>query len=207
MKIPSRMTALALANVAGAVLLLAAYAGGRGWSQPVRALPASALAIPAVPIPPAGPSINWPSIRDRTIFQADRTWTPPEPPEPSYARPDYQLASALLLPGGKSVAFVRSSSGGPTRRLRAHDQLEGWTVTAIERQRVSLQQGHQVCELLPKAQPLLDRSGSHARVSLASIAPDGHRILGASGAHPVTPINGDTAPHAVDDPKLPLMRP
>ena len=207
MKRPSRTALLIGANVASLALVLAATLSSRPVAEEVVVTPPVRISLPAIPVAPIFSSIPWALIRDRTVFQADRSWVPPPPPEPNFPRPDYLLASALILPEGKSVAFVKSVTGSDTIKVHVHDPLDGWTVTAIEPKRVLLKQGHQVCELLPKAAPIVTMADAASTLSLVTVAADGHRVLGVKGTRTARRSSGVGGPHAVEQPKLRLMRP
>ncbi|MEW6436905.1 MAG: hypothetical protein AB1508_07020 [Pseudomonadota bacterium] len=116
---------------------------------------AAALGAPAVyareNTPPAGlenplaaiPLDELAATRDRPLFVPDRRPPPPAavvhdvaPPPPPADPPNLSLLAIIL--DGHQRAIVRAESTGKILRLQVGDNVEGWRVARIEKQRIEI---------------------------------------------------------------------
>jgi hypothetical protein len=65
-----------------------------------------------------------------------------EPAAPPLPEPPPRLLGVII--GGTGAIAVMQVGDAPPRRLRAQDEVEGWTVTRIDAKRVVVQQGDEV---------------------------------------------------------------
>jgi hypothetical protein len=128
--------------------------------------------VPSIPAFTGQPALDALVIRDKALFYVSRNWIPPPPPP--IPPPAYQLASVMVLPEGKSIAIVKSNSGGTTLRLHLRDPIEGWSVEDITVDHVLLNYQNQHAEILPVNRPV------HVAglMKPASAAANGPRALG-----------------------------
>lgn len=78
-------------------------------------------------------------IQDRALFYPTRQfYVPPAPGITSSPKPDYRLLGTILTTGRPAVALLQPTGSAVTKRVRPGDDLEGWTVLAVERTRVRL---------------------------------------------------------------------
>jgi len=138
------------------LLLLANILGGwacasRAWhGSEVRSILATAplpIAPPvALPDPPPR-AIDFSAIQRGALFYASRTFYVPPAIPPMQPPPDYQLAGTLLVPQQPAAAMLVQPRTGKRAKVRAGDDLEGWTVASVEPNVISLRHGDQQIEI------------------------------------------------------------
>jgi hypothetical protein len=95
------------------------------------------------------PLVDLAVIQSAAVFYEARSfYTPPVVPAVQ-PPPDYRLAGTLVLPGRAAVAMLVQGSSGARRNVREGEELDGWTVTSIQRQLVKLRHAEQEFELRP----------------------------------------------------------
>ena len=80
-------------------------------------------------------------IQDQPVFYASRHFYTPPPPSALPAtppKPDYRLVGTFIIPSKPTVALL-TGAGGVSRKVKTGDDLDGWTVHAVEAGRVTLQ--------------------------------------------------------------------
>ena len=80
-------------------------------------------------------------IQDQPLFYASRHFYIPPPPSAVPAappKPDYRLVGTFIIPSKPTVALL-TGAGGASRKVKTGDELDGWTVQAVETGRVVLQ--------------------------------------------------------------------
>jgi len=134
-------------------VVLAAAIGNRLWRGTQTALliatPATHRAVPTL-IPDSPATAVWQGtvIQDRALFYASRRfYKPPALAQAMLPRPDYRLLGTVSAPGRPPVALLQPMGPGATRHVKAGDELDGWTVHAVEHTRVILQQNGQQYEI------------------------------------------------------------
>lgn len=173
---------LALANVCAAALLIYnAWSGTR--TADLLATASKPFAIPAPKITPPGP-VNLASLQEQALFYSARHFyvlPPPSAVPIGPPRPDYKLVGTFVIPSKPTVALLSNSSGA-SRKVKAGDDLDGWTVGVVERGRVVLQYQNETFEIAAAGK--LGSAGMQV-VALTSTAPStpmssGTRLLGGS---------------------------
>lgn len=150
----SRTGALVLINTCLAVLLV--YNAWHGDQS------AALLASQGTPFVPELPNLAFPSgaenfasIQDQPLFYSSRhSYVPPAPSAavPIPPKPDYRLVGTFVIPAKPTVALL-SNANGLARKVKAGDELDGWTVAAVDAYRVVLGYGQQSLEISRAGQP------------------------------------------------------
>jgi hypothetical protein len=99
------------------------------------------FATPDLDIQSPASTVNLASIQDQALFYASRNFYTPPPPSALPAtppKPDYKLVGTFIIPSKPTVALLTNSSG-TSRKVKTGDNLDGWSVQAIEGGRVILQ--------------------------------------------------------------------
>jgi type II secretory pathway component PulC len=177
---------LALLNAALAVTLTARLWRGTDIHS-LLATPKSPITGESIRIPiPADPA-NLDAIQQDALFYTTRRYYVMSAATVQIPRPDYRVSGTVMRAGG-AVAFVVPNGSGATRRISIGDDLNGWTVRAIDSTRVVLRNGEAECEIGRSAGATLPAGNSSAgfskvTVSAALGAPHGGgvRVLGGPG--------------------------
>ncbi len=132
---------VALANLRCVGLLAAAVLLGAGVPTQAQ-VPPSATANPVA----AQPLDTLAATRERPLFSPTRRPVPPPPvvarvdppppPPPPPPEPPSLSLFGIVVDGEGARAVVRASSSDKVVRLRIGDEIGGWQVTQIERQRL-----------------------------------------------------------------------
>lgn len=88
-------------------------------------------------------------IQDQALFYASRRFYTPPPPSTlpvTPPRPDYKLAGTFIIPSKPTVALL-TGAAGVSRKVKTGDDLDGWTVQAVESSRLTLQYGTTTFEI------------------------------------------------------------
>ena len=145
-----------LALTLGAQMLFGAVDDSR--IQPLRPEPVSQPAIAASPPPEGVPELALlTETVDRPLFSPDRR--PPEPPAGAEQVPEAAVAastspaptltlSAVIIEPGSRLALLKAASSVTLVRKREGESLEGWTVTEIRPDGVTLTRGENRHELV-----------------------------------------------------------
>ena len=106
---------------------------------------AADVTFAAVDVPAVG-SID--SIQARAVFHQSRSFYVAPPPQVvEQPSPDYRLAGSMSVAGKQSAVLINGA--GARIRIGAGDQVDGWTVAAIQPGKVTLQLGDRVAEITP----------------------------------------------------------
>jgi len=121
------------------------------------------LATPAQPIAPSAPISDalarrdsFSGVQERALFYRSRAYHVPTSATAASAAlpvPAYELAGAFVVPHGSAVAVLKSRTASVSRTVRPGDELDGWRVQAIDKDRVVLVQGAQRAEILHATPP------------------------------------------------------
>jgi hypothetical protein len=102
----------------------------------------------AVDVPGTG---AFDSIQTRAIFHQSRSFYVAPPPQVvEQPPPDYRLAGSMSVAGRQSAVLINAQTGARLR-VGMGDQVDGWTVAAIQPGRVTLQSGARVAEITPSS--------------------------------------------------------
>lgn len=134
------------------------------------------------------------SIKPRAIFHQSRSFYVAPPPQTvEQPPPAYRLAGSMTVAGKQSAVLVALQSGTRTRVL-VGDEVEGWTVAAIQAGKVILQSGGRATEITAagKVQAGVTVVGAQASTMPAPV--NGVRVLGNSSvsnssSRPSDPLN------------------
>jgi hypothetical protein len=167
---------------------------------------AQLLATTAKPFPVPELNIGVPTrtatfsvIQDQPLFYASRRFYTPPPASTLPAvppKPDYRLVGTFVIPDKPTVALL-TSSAGMSRKVKTGDDLDGWTVQAIEVGRVTLQYQTTTADI--------SSAGSGGKPgmqvvpltrSAQSMPTDGVRILGAAVQGASAPRSGLPIPNS-----------
>jgi len=105
------------------------------------------LSTPAEPIAASPPvseiqptATSFAGIQEHALFYRSRTYHLPveRSVAPEKAVPAYELAGAFVIPDRAPIAVLKSRSAGLSRTVRPGDDLDGWQVRSIEKDRVVL---------------------------------------------------------------------
>lgn len=157
MQIEIRTIQIALAGIC--LALAALIAGEVAFSTPDRA-PSSADMAPPLAMPAIAPPVRnldgvVAAILDRPLFTRGRR--PPAPPDVLAAAAkkvpvlQARLAGMMIEPKASEALFARE--GGKPFAVKLHQDIDGWTVTAIEADRVVLTSAFGERILKPTAAP------------------------------------------------------
>jgi hypothetical protein len=139
---------LVLLNALLAILLVYTAWSGTQVSA-LLATPPKPFATPSLDITPQPGLSARSTLQDRPLFYASRhSYTPPPPSALPVAppKPDYRLVGTFVIPSKPTVALM-SSPAGASRKVKAGDDLDGWSVVAVENGRVVLQFQGQTTEI------------------------------------------------------------
>jgi len=137
----------------------------------------------------ASPGAPLDTIQSRAIFHRSRTFhVAPPVPQVVQPPPDYRLAGSMSVAGKQSAVLIHSQTGARVR-VSMGEQLEGWTVAAIELGIVKVQLGDRIVEISAASR----RPGTE--VTLASgqqptpqaAAQNGVRVIGNSAGRVAQP--------------------
>lgn len=157
------------------------------------------FAIPDLAIDPPNRGGGLGSLQEQPLFYASRHFYTPPPPSAAPTappRPDYRLVGTFVIPSRPAVALL-SGPGGVSRKVKPGDDLNGWSVEAIEGGRVILRYQSETFEISGAAK------GGNAGLQIAPIArtaqaapSDGIRVLGNAAPGAVgTSQDSYVAPH------------
>lgn len=200
---------LILANVFAVALLIS-----RAWqgTQAARLLATEpkTFAVPELDTGAPARVASLGVIQEQALFYATRRFYTPPPPSAvpvTPPRPDYKLAGTFIIPSKPTVALLTGSAGA-SRKVKTGDDLDGWTVQAIEAGRVTLQYGSTTFDILGTGRG--GTSGMHVvtLTQTAQIVPSGGiRVLGAAVQGSVAPRSGYSIPSSIPNPSPRLYRP
>lgn len=187
---------LGLLNV-GAVALLIDRAWSGTQTVDLLATPAKPFAMPELDIGIPSRAGNPASIQDQPLFYASRHfYTPPLPSTLPTAppKPDYRLVGTFIIPAKPTLALLSSASGA-SRKVKPGDELDGWTVEAVEGGRVILQYGTTTFEISNASKAGASGMQAVSTQRTAQAAPAGGiRTLGS--AMPGSSVQGASVSHA-----------
>ena len=197
----------ALLGLAGATLaaLIATRLVGGTQTAALLATPARPAIVPATSLDAPAIENHLEPLRDRALFYASRAfYVPPRAPTLPSAppRPSYELAGTFIIPRKPSVAFLRpGASGGVPRKVKAGDDVDGWTVESVEASRVLLRFQDERAEI-QRAAPAGASHGlivkaplERAQAQAAAVVADGTVGPPVRAAAPVRPLGrGGSAP-------------
>jgi hypothetical protein len=144
--------------------------------------PAITFNIPEVPS--QRPTQDGPlvALQDQNLFSASREFFLPPTTAPVPPHPDFRLVGTFMIPNKPGVALLAGPNGA-SRKVRVGDELEGWTVDAVEPKRVILRAGAATTEIASASGP--------TSPSTAQLASPGLRLAQANGTQLTTQV---TAP-------------
>jgi hypothetical protein len=191
-------TVLGMVNVCVLALLI-----NRAWygTQTVSLLATTPkpFAIPELGVTVPNRAGSLASIQEQSLFYASRHfYTPPLPSAlpATPPKPDYRLVGTFIIPAKPTIALLSNSSGA-SRKVKPGDELDGWTVAAVEGGRVILQYGSSTFEISNASKA--GNAGMQA-VSLqrtAQVAPTGGvRTLGSPAQGASVPQAGFATPNS-----------
>ncbi len=105
------------------------------------ATPPRPFGVPELDIEPSPQAASVASIQEEPLFYSSRHFYMPPPPSALPAtppKPDYRLVGTFVIPAKPTMALLTNASGA-SRKVKAGDDLEGWTVQAVEGARIVLQ--------------------------------------------------------------------
>ncbi len=102
------------------------------WQPPAAQSFDYAAVVPALPDPAAADTRRFVALLDRPLFSLTRRPSPPEPVED--AAPSDAMGSARLLGlfEGKGDGGVIVLLDGKPRRVRLHERVDGWQLSAVQ---------------------------------------------------------------------------
>lgn len=110
-------------------------------------------ALAARPEPAVRPDATYPSIQAHPLFYPSRTrWAPPpapveEPPPPAPSPLNDYTLIGVILSGASRSAIIRLSRENRSFVLSEGQELEGWTLREITRERASFVSGDAAYEM------------------------------------------------------------
>lgn len=141
-KAPLITGVLILVNVCGLALLIDRIWQGTQTAHLLATVPKS-FPVPELDTDLPARVASLGVIQDQALFYATRRFYTPPPPSAlpvTPPRPDYKLAGTFIIPSKPTVALL-TGSAGVSRKVKTGDDLDGWTVQAVEAGRVTLQYG------------------------------------------------------------------
>lgn len=123
------------------------------WQPPAPQTADYAAMVPALPGPAPADTSRFIAMLDRPLFSPTRR-PPPPPPPPQAAEPADNLSTAQLsgIFQGQGDGGIIVRIGDKHRRLRLHDSVEGWTLSAVHDRSATLTRSGQSRVLqLPRA--------------------------------------------------------
>lgn len=141
MRLPLPTIALAVLNGAALIALVTLALQGTQRDELLQAQSLQSTKAPAsLEVPPA--SVQFESIRDAAIFhQARSFYVAPAAATFEQPPPDYRLTGSMSVPSRPLTALLLHNQSKERVKVIAGDQLEGWTVIAVEARQVTIQLG------------------------------------------------------------------
>lgn len=187
-----RPLTLALVAVICAMLFLLGRRVTEGTQTQALLATAPHEASPAADrLTPSQRALNSASLQsDPLFYQTRRSYVPPPPASAPAAppRPDFKLVGTFVIPRMPTIALLAETATGALRKVKPGDDVNGWTVQAVETRRVILAYASQSVELtdpvhppnsglqlaplsrsLPSPSPLRPRPSASAPASAASL--------------------------------------
>lgn len=151
MRLP-RLSTIALATLTVSLLALIIQRLYTGTEvQPLLGTAPRIVELPHLDIVDDRKVVDFSAMREQPLFYASRRYyvAPPPPAAPvSPPKPDYRLSGVLIIPGRPAVAVLFQNATGAARKIKAGDDLEGWSVQAVEKNRVVIRYNEETIELV-----------------------------------------------------------
>ena len=140
---------LTLLNVGLSVLWVRVWSHGQARIREPERVEVSPLKLSDLSALDSNPmhSVEVATIRDQALFYATRSFYQPPAKPQELSPPNYELAGTMRLVAGTRLAFLKSRADQSSRTVHVGDELDGWTVRAVESDRVVLVQLEQTFEL------------------------------------------------------------
>jgi hypothetical protein len=135
-----RSASLLAINVACALALLSLWISGTRTAE-ILGAPAAKFSSDAAPFELSVSAVDLDNIQQQVLFHASRAFYVPPPPENVVVEmpsPDFRFAGSMTFPQQSPVAFLIHNQTGIRSKVKQGDQLEGWTVTAVDNRQVIL---------------------------------------------------------------------
>jgi hypothetical protein len=145
-----RPLTLGLAAVVGVTVVLLFHHVALGSQT------AALLATVARELPPAGEqldphlhALDVARLQESPLFyETRRLYVPPAPTAlATPPRPDFKFAGVFIVPGKPPIALLIDNASGVSRKVKPGDNVNGWTVQAVENKRVLLAYASENMEL------------------------------------------------------------
>ncbi len=139
---PARVMTVTLAVLNLIVMGMLIYKIWQGTQvRGLLATPPRSFAVPQLDTDAPVTTTHLASLQNEPLFYTSRHVYTPPPPSAAPAtppRPDYRLVGTFIIPAKPTVALLANTSGA-SRKVKAGDDLDGWTVQTVEGGRIVLQ--------------------------------------------------------------------
>jgi hypothetical protein len=117
-------------------------------TQLILATAALQIATPNDLQDPIHTAIDLTAVQSAALFYESRSfYIPPVAPRIQAPPPDYKLSGTLVIPKQPTIAMLIQNRSGARIKVRAGEDLEGWTVESIQAQGVMLRHEDQQYEI------------------------------------------------------------
>jgi hypothetical protein len=137
---------LALANIVGVWACAMRLWHGSEVQSTLATAPVR-IAAPDALQDPIPNTIDLTAVQSAALFYESRTFYVPPVNHQVQPPPDYKLSGTLVIPRQPTVAMLIQNRSGARIKVRAGDDLEGWTVESIQAQSVLLRHVGQQFEI------------------------------------------------------------
>ena len=175
------------------------------WQRPAPQTSDYASMLPELPSVVPANTGAFMAILERPLFTITRRPPPPPPPPKAVEAPPPDTLSTARLTGlytGPGAGGIILNIGGKDRRVRIREQIEGWTLSAIDQQSATFSSGSSQRTL-----PLLKgKLSNFTGQTAAAIAPQPATAPVSQPPQTVTaPVAVPTAPSELSPPAQPAV--
>lgn len=108
------------------------------------------VSVDTMLVAPAHASPALEGVQTKALFHSTRSFYTPPPPAPVKElppQPNYRLVGAIVAKDKPTTAMLSHNQSKKSVKVRAGDELEGWTIEAVEAKRVIARLGEESFEI------------------------------------------------------------